>query len=115
MGVDTVGASPAEQKPFLVTADGSIQFEDMAGAAGSDWDYKDCFWAGRVRVVAVSIENTIPGPPAPPVPPGPPSPPSPPSPPVPPSASEPAVIASESAIATGATGSAPDDHDQPDQ
>ena len=48
-GPTTVGASAADQKPFLVQVSGnsvSLAFEDMAGQAGCDYDYNDRSWSG---------------------------------------------------------------------
>ena len=48
-GPDTVGTSAADHKAFVAVATGSaveIGFEDMAGFAGSDWDYNDRTWSG---------------------------------------------------------------------
>ena len=46
-GPDTVGGSPADQKPFLAVVTGttvSLLFEDMAGQPGCDYDYNDRAW-----------------------------------------------------------------------
>ena len=48
-GPDTVGATAADQRPFLVTVSGdavTIAFEDMAGQPGCDYDYNDRGWNG---------------------------------------------------------------------
>ena len=48
-GPDTIGTSPTDHKPFLVTDNSgtlTIDFEDLAGFANSDWDYNDRTWSG---------------------------------------------------------------------
>ena len=47
-GPDSVGATAADQKPFLAVVDGnsvSLAFEDMAGRPDCDYDYNDRTWA----------------------------------------------------------------------
>jgi len=65
MAPGSVGASPSEQRFFLYTGSGSLQFEDMAGTGTSDWDYNDHYWMLNVSPVNGG------SPPSPQVPPSP--------------------------------------------